>query len=137
MAPSIIFLDELDGLVPARSANSSSGDQVFASVVSTLLALMDGVVDRGAVVIIGATNRWFLCYCTTPKVLYIRVLLQWLICPRCMCISLAAHARPMWPSMGPAVGRFPLHWIYACHMFGNLTVQTRSAWPMRKDDIYS
>jgi len=30
---------------------------VFASVVSTLLALMDGVVDRGAVVVIGATNR--------------------------------------------------------------------------------
>ena len=58
MAPSIIFLDELDGLVPARSANSSGGDQVFASVVSTLLALMDGVVDRGAVVVIGATNRW-------------------------------------------------------------------------------
>lgn len=57
MAPSIIFLDELDGMVPARSANSSSGDQVFASVVSTLLALMDGVVDRGAVAVIGATNR--------------------------------------------------------------------------------
>lgn len=57
MAPSIIFLDELDGLVPARSASSGSGDQVFASVVSTLLALMDGVVDRGAVVVIGATNQ--------------------------------------------------------------------------------
>ena len=56
-APSIIFLEELDGLVPARSSNSSGGDQVFASVVSTLLALMDGVVDRGAVVVIGATNR--------------------------------------------------------------------------------
>ena len=56
-APSIIFLDELDGLVPARSSNSSGGDQVFASVVSTLLALMDGVMDRGAVVVIGATNR--------------------------------------------------------------------------------
>ena len=56
-APSIIFLDELDGLVPARASNSSSSDQVFASVVATLLALMDGVVDRGAVVVIGATNR--------------------------------------------------------------------------------
>lgn len=56
-APSIIFLDELDGLVPARSSNSSGGDQVFASVVSTFLALMDGVVDRGAVVVIAATNR--------------------------------------------------------------------------------
>ena len=56
-APSIIFLDELDGLVPARASNSSSSDQVFASVVATLLALMDGVLDRGAVVVIGATNR--------------------------------------------------------------------------------
>ena len=56
-APSIIFLDELDGFVPARASSSSSCDQVFASVVSTLLALMDGVVDRGAVVVIGASNR--------------------------------------------------------------------------------
>ena len=134
MAPSIIFLDELDGLVPARSANSSSGDQVFASVVSTLLALMDGVVDRGAVVIIGATNRWFVCYCTTPKVLYIRVPLQWLICPRYMCVSLAAHARPKWLSMGPAVGPFPLHWICACYMFRNLTIHKIN---MRKDDTHT
>lgn len=35
--------------------------QIYASVVSTLLALMDGVADRGAVVVIGATNR-----CATP-----------------------------------------------------------------------
>ncbi|KAK9815637.1 hypothetical protein WJX72_007259 [[Myrmecia] bisecta] len=56
-APSIIFLDELDGLVPARSARSGGSDQIYASVVSTLLALMDGITDRGAVVVIGATNR--------------------------------------------------------------------------------
>ncbi|KAJ1727170.1 TAT-binding protein-like protein 7, AAA ATPase, partial [Coemansia biformis] len=52
--PSIIFFDELDGLAPARSARQ---DQVHTSVVATLLALMDGVDDRGQVVVIGATNR--------------------------------------------------------------------------------
>ena len=56
-APAIIFLDELDGLVPARSQASSGSDQIYASVVSTMLALMDGVADRGAVIVIGATNR--------------------------------------------------------------------------------
>jgi hypothetical protein len=56
-APSIVFMDELDGLVPARSARGGSGDQIYASVVSTLLALMDGVQDRGNVIIVAATNR--------------------------------------------------------------------------------
>ena len=55
-APSIIFLDELDGLAPARASRSES-DQIFASVVSTMLALMDGLQDRGQVIVIGATNR--------------------------------------------------------------------------------
>lgn len=54
MKPSIIFFDELDGLAPVRSSRQ---DQVHASIVSTLLALMDGLDDRGEVVIIGATNR--------------------------------------------------------------------------------
>ena len=35
-----------------------TGDQIFASIVSTLLALMDGVTARGQVVVIGATNRF-------------------------------------------------------------------------------
>ena len=56
-APSIVFLDELDGLVPARGASANPGTQIYASVVSTLLALLDGIADRGDVVIIGATNR--------------------------------------------------------------------------------
>eukprot|EP00798_Chlamydomonas_sp_ICE-L_P026836 gene26836-4434_t len=56
-APSIIFLDELDALVPARSVREGTGDQIYASVVSTLLSLMDGVMDRGHVLVIGATNR--------------------------------------------------------------------------------
>ena len=32
-------------------------DQIHASIVSTLLALMDGLDHRGQVVVIGATNR--------------------------------------------------------------------------------
>ncbi|KAK6524410.1 hypothetical protein TWF281_011318 [Arthrobotrys megalospora] len=53
-APSIIFFDEIDGLAPVRS---SKQDQIHASIVSTLLALMDGMDGRGQVIIIGATNR--------------------------------------------------------------------------------
>lgn len=52
--PSIIFFDEIDGLAPVRS---SKQEQIHASIVSTLLALMDGMDGRGQVVVIGATNR--------------------------------------------------------------------------------
>ncbi|KAM8794263.1 ATPase family AAA domain-containing protein 2-like [Eudromia elegans] len=52
--PSIIFFDEIDGLTPVRS---SGQDQTYSSIVSTLLALMDGLDSRGEVVVIGATNR--------------------------------------------------------------------------------
>lgn len=52
--PSIIFFDEIDGLAPVRS---SKQEQIHASIVSTLLALMDGMDNRGQVVVIGATNR--------------------------------------------------------------------------------
>jgi SpoVK/Ycf46/Vps4 family AAA+-type ATPase len=48
--PSIIFFDEIDGLAPVRS---SKQDQIHASIVSTLLALMDGLDDRGQVIVIG------------------------------------------------------------------------------------
>ena len=36
---------------------SSKQDQIHNSIVSTLLALMDGLDSRGQVVLIGATNR--------------------------------------------------------------------------------
>ena len=36
---------------------SSKQDQIHNSIVSTLLALMDGLDSRGQVVVIGATNR--------------------------------------------------------------------------------
>jgi hypothetical protein len=43
--------------VPARRGVASTSDQIHASVVSVLLALMDGVAGRGAVAVVGATNR--------------------------------------------------------------------------------
>lgn len=52
-APSILFLDELDTLAPRRA--NVVGD-VEKRVVGQLLALMDGLVSRGQVIIIGATN---------------------------------------------------------------------------------
>lgn len=52
--PAIIFFDEFDGLAPVRS---SKQEQIHASIVTTLLALMDGMDVRGQIVVIGATNR--------------------------------------------------------------------------------
>lgn len=52
--PSIIFFDELDGLAPQRSKNN---DQIHCSVVTTLLALMDGLDTMPGVIVIAATNR--------------------------------------------------------------------------------
>jgi transitional endoplasmic reticulum ATPase len=53
-APSILFFDELDALAPVRGTSTTS---VTDSVVAALLTEMDGVSDRGDVVVIGATNR--------------------------------------------------------------------------------
>lgn len=53
-APAIIFIDELDSIAPKRE---DVGGEVERRVVAQLLALMDGLQDRGKVIIIGATNR--------------------------------------------------------------------------------
>ena len=52
--PAVIFFDEIDGLAPVRSSRQ---DQIHSSIVSTLLALMDGLDQRGQIIVIGATNR--------------------------------------------------------------------------------
>ncbi|KAJ3344340.1 hypothetical protein HDU93_000130 [Gonapodya sp. JEL0774] len=52
--PSIIFFDEIDGLAPVRTSGKQEQSQ---SIVATLLGLMNGLDDRGQVVVIGATNR--------------------------------------------------------------------------------
>jgi len=52
-APSIIFLDEIDGIAPKRGEVQG---EVEKRVVAQLLALMDGLQTRGQVIVIGATN---------------------------------------------------------------------------------
>ncbi len=56
VAPTVIFLDELDSLVPARGGGLGE-PQVTERVVNTILAEMDGLEEMQNVVIIGATNR--------------------------------------------------------------------------------
>ncbi|OQV19247.1 putative Tat-binding-like protein 7 [Hypsibius exemplaris] len=53
-SPSIIFMDELDGLV--RKRTTSDNDSVNFNMVSTLLTLLNGVMDRGNVLAIATTN---------------------------------------------------------------------------------
>ena len=53
-APSIIFIDEIDAIAPKR--DDAYGD-VEKRVVAQLLALMDGLDERGNVIVLGATNR--------------------------------------------------------------------------------
>jgi transitional endoplasmic reticulum ATPase len=52
-APSIVFLDELDAIAPRRA---DVHGEVEKRVVAQLLALMDGLENRGQVIVIGATN---------------------------------------------------------------------------------
>jgi len=54
-APAIVFLDELDAIAPKREEMGAE-KQVERRVVAQLLALMDGLSDRGNVLVIGATN---------------------------------------------------------------------------------
>ncbi|CAN5207564.1 CDC48 family AAA ATPase [soil metagenome] len=56
VAPCVIFIDELDSLVPARGG-SMGEPQVTERVVNTILAEMDGLEELQSVVVIGATNR--------------------------------------------------------------------------------
>jgi transitional endoplasmic reticulum ATPase len=56
VAPTIIFIDELDSLVPARGGGLGE-PQVTERVVNTILAEMDGLEELNNVVLIGATNR--------------------------------------------------------------------------------
>ncbi|MDR9380191.1 MAG: CDC48 family AAA ATPase [Natronomonas sp.] len=53
-APAIVFIDEIDSIAPKRG--ETSGD-VERRVVAQLLSLMDGLEERGDVIVIGATNR--------------------------------------------------------------------------------
>ncbi len=53
-SPSIIFIDELDSIAPKREEVTG---EVERRIVAQLLSIMDGLKERGNVVVIGATNR--------------------------------------------------------------------------------
>jgi len=53
-APTIIFIDEIDAIAPKREEVTG---EVERRVVSQLLSMMDGLKNRGKVIVIGATNR--------------------------------------------------------------------------------
>jgi transitional endoplasmic reticulum ATPase len=58
VAPCVIFIDEIDSLVPARGMGGGGSEpQVTARVVNTILAEMDGMEELQSVVLVGATNR--------------------------------------------------------------------------------
>jgi len=56
VAPCVIFIDELDSLVPSRGGGMGE-PQVTERVVNTILSEMDGLEELQSVVVIGATNR--------------------------------------------------------------------------------
>ncbi len=56
VAPCIIFLDEIDALVPRRGSGGSES-RVTEGVVSQILTEIDGLEELNNVLIIGATNR--------------------------------------------------------------------------------
>jgi transitional endoplasmic reticulum ATPase len=53
-SPSIIFIDEIDAIAPRRDEVTG---EVERRVVAQLLTLMDGLEERGQVIVIAATNR--------------------------------------------------------------------------------
>ncbi|MBY3321196.1 CDC48 family AAA ATPase [Rhizobium laguerreae] len=56
VAPTVIFIDEIDSLAPARGGGLGE-PAVTERVVNTLLAEMDGLEDMLGVVVMAATNR--------------------------------------------------------------------------------
>ncbi len=56
-APSIVYFDELDALVPSRGNSQMAGSNVYSQVVNQILVEMDGLEERKGVVVIGSTNR--------------------------------------------------------------------------------
>lgn len=53
-APSLIFMDEIDAIAPKRE---EATNEVERRMVSQLLTLMDGMAQRGQVIVLAATNR--------------------------------------------------------------------------------
>lgn len=55
MAPCVLFLDEADGLLSRR--DEEDGDALGRRVLAQFLSEMDGIRDRGRVIVVGATNK--------------------------------------------------------------------------------
>jgi transitional endoplasmic reticulum ATPase len=55
-APTILFLDEVDSLIPRRGSSSTDG-HVTERVISQFLTEMDGIEELKGVVVLAATNR--------------------------------------------------------------------------------
>ena len=55
-APTILFLDEIDSLIPRRGS-SSTDSHVTERVISQFLTEMDGIEELKGVVVLAATNR--------------------------------------------------------------------------------
>ncbi len=53
-APTILFMDEIDAIAPKRE---EATNEVERRMVSQMLTLMDGMPQRGQVIVIAATNR--------------------------------------------------------------------------------
>ncbi|GKV28905.1 hypothetical protein SLEP1_g37892 [Rubroshorea leprosula] len=53
-APSVVFIDELDAIAPARK---DGGEELSQRMVATLLNLMDGISRTDGVLVIATTNR--------------------------------------------------------------------------------
>lgn len=51
--PAVLFIDEIDVLCPERT----DGAQLSSRIVAQLLSLMDGLENRGQLLIVGATNQ--------------------------------------------------------------------------------
>ena len=60
-APSVVLLDELDAIAPAREQSAASDDMMSSRVVATLLSIFDGggkdALELNRVVVVGTTNR--------------------------------------------------------------------------------
>ena len=56
-APSILYFDEIDSLVPVRGNDGSAQAQTTDRVISQFLSEMNGIEDMGGVVVVATTNR--------------------------------------------------------------------------------
>ncbi|MBQ9424134.1 MAG: CDC48 family AAA ATPase [Pyramidobacter sp.] len=56
-APSILYFDEIDSLVPVRGSDGSAQAQITDRVISQFLSEMSGIEDMGGVVVVATTNR--------------------------------------------------------------------------------